>query len=65
MAMATVPHSVPHCVPSTSAVVVTLEEKDVEGAALEEPLDIKTLPQLLWWLLCYGIEASSSEKRLL
>ena len=44
-AMTTVPHSVPDCVPSTSATVLTLEE-DVEGATLKEPLDGKTVPQL-------------------
>ena len=38
--------AVPHSVPTTSAVVVTLEEDDVQGAALEEPLDSKTIPQL-------------------
>ena len=62
-AMATVPHSVPDCMPSTSAMVLTLEEEDVEGATLEEPLDGKTVPQLRWWLLCHGIEVPSSESK--
>jgi hypothetical protein len=47
----------------TSSAVLTLEEDDVEGAALEEPLDAKTIPQLQWWLLCHGIETPSSEKK--
>ena len=50
------------CVPTTSAVVLTLEE-DVDGAAIEEPLDARTIPQLQWWLLCHGIEAPSSDKK--
>ncbi len=51
--------------PSTSsdAVVVTLLEEDVEGAALEEPLETKTIPQLRWWLLCHGIKAPASDKK--
>ena len=51
-----------HSVPTTSAVVVTLEEDDVQGAVLEDPLDSKTIPQLWWWLLCHGVEAPSSVK---
>ena len=49
--------------PASSAVVLTLEEDDVEGASLEEPLDAKTIPQLQWWLLCHGIVTPSSEKK--
>ena len=55
--------AVPDCVPKTSAVVLTLEEEDVDGAAVEEPLDTRTIPQLRWWLLCHGIEAPSSDKK--
>ena len=51
------------CVPTTSAVVLTLEEEDVDGAAIEEPLDARIIPQLRWWLLCHGIEAPSSDKK--
>ena len=52
------------CVPKTSAVVLTLEEEDVDGAAVEEPLDTRTITQLRWWLLCHGIEAPSSDKKV-
>ena len=55
--------ALPDCVPKTSAVVLTLEEEDVDGAAVEEPLDTRTIPQLRWWLLCHGIEAPSSDKK--
>ena len=55
----------PSSAPSTSgsAINVTLEESDIEGAALEDTLDSKTVPQLRWWLLCHGIQAPSSEKK--
>ena len=55
----------PKSSPSTSgtAVSVTLEEKDVEEASLEEPLDNKIVPQLQWRLLCHGIQVPSSEKK--
>ena len=55
--------AVPDCEPTTSAVVLTLEEEDVDGAAIEEPLDTRTIPQLRWCLLCHGIEAPSSDKK--
>ena len=42
---------------------MTLEEKDIEGASLEEPLDSKTVPQLRWWLLCHGVQVPTSEKK--
>jgi hypothetical protein len=34
--------------PALNPVVVTLEEEDVEGAVLEEPLETKTIQQLCW-----------------
>ena len=54
--------AVRHCVPKPSAMVLTLEE-DVDGAAVEEPLDTRTIPQLRWWILCHRIEALSSDKK--
>ena len=36
---------------------VQLTEKDIPGAALEEPLEGHTVPALRWWLLCHGIQA--------
>ena len=37
---------------STSAVVVELDEDDIPGASLSDPLDKHTIPELKWWLLC-------------
>ena len=45
------------------AVAVYLEDGDIEGATLEEPLEAKTIPQLRWWLVCHGREAPSSLKK--
>ena len=58
--------SQPSSAPSTSstAINVTLEEKDIEGASLEEPLDSKTVPQLRWWLLCHGVHVPTNELSL-
>ena len=39
---------------SEDAVAVYLEDGDIEGATLEEPLEAKTIPQLRWWLVCHG-----------
>ena len=35
---------------SQDAVAVYLEDGDIEGVTLEEPLGAKTIPQLRWWL---------------
>ena len=40
--------------------VVQLTEVDVPGALLEEPMDKHSIPALKRWLLCHGIEMSSS-----
>ena len=48
---------------SSSAVTVCLEESDIEGAVLDEPLETKTILQLRWWLTCHGVESPSNEKR--
>ena len=45
------------------AVTVSLEEEDIEGATLDEPLETRTIPQLRWCLLCHGIEPVASEKK--
>ena len=34
-----------------STVVLDLEESNIEGAYLSEPLDKHTMEQLRWWLL--------------
>lgn len=46
-----------------SSITVTLEESDIEGAVLEEPLQTKTVPQLQWWLMCHGQDAPRSVKK--
>ena len=48
---------------SSSSVMVSLEEGDIEGASLEEPLETKRIPQLRWWLLCHGSDPPASEKK--
>ena len=41
-----------------------LTEEDIPGAALQEPLEGHTVPALRWWLLCHGIQAPTSWKKL-
>ena len=43
--------------------VVRLTEVDVPGALLEEPIDKHSIPALKQWLLCRGIEMSSSVRK--
>ena len=43
--------------------VVLLTEVDVPGASLEEPMDKHSIPALKQWLLCRGIEMSSSVRK--
>ena len=44
-------------------VQVELVEEDIPGAALEEPLDVKNVAALRWWLQCRGIELASSWRK--
>ena len=37
-----------------------LTEQDIPGAALNEPMDQYTMPELRWWLLCHGIQVTAS-----
>ena len=37
-----------------------LTEQDIPGAALNEPLDQHTMPELRWWLLCHWIQMTVS-----
>ena len=46
-----------------SGINVVLEENDIEGATLNEPLEAHTIPKLRWWLICHGRDAPSSEKK--
>ena len=43
--------------------VVQLTEVDVPGALLEEPMDKHSIPASKRWLLCHGIEMSSSVRK--
>lgn len=45
------------------AEVPVLTEEDIPGAMLNEPLETHTIPALKWWLLCRGIQVSSSMKK--
>ena len=47
----------------SSQQVVQLTEIDVPGASLEEPMDKHSIPALKRWLLCRGIEMSSSVRK--
>ena len=40
-----------------------LTEQDIPGAALNEPLDQHTMPELWWWLLCHGIQVTASLRK--
>ena len=42
---------------------VQLTEHDIPGALLNEPLESATVPQLKWWLLCRGIQSSSTVRK--
>ena len=40
-----------------------LTENDIPGAILNEPLENATVQALKWWLLCRGMQASSSWRK--
>ena len=40
-----------------------LTEQDIPGAALNEPLDQHTMPELRWWLLCHWIQVPASLRK--
>ena len=48
---------------SSSAIAVELEESDIDGATLEEPLETHTVPKLRWWLVCHGQDDVRSSER--
>ena len=62
--------SVPQPAPGTSSgtdsatIPPVLTEQDfpgmITGAAKNEPLDKHSMPELQWWLLCHGIQVTSS-----
>ena len=41
-----------------------LTKKDIPGAILNQPLENATVPELKWWLLCRGIQAPSSWRKM-
>ena len=41
-----------------------LTKKDIPGAILNEPLENATVPELKWWLLCRGIQARPSWRKM-
>ena len=44
-------------------VTVKLTEVDIPGASLSEPLEMHTIPELKWWLLCRGVQPPTSWKK--
>ena len=48
---------------STPSSVHELNEEDIPGAILHEPLESATLHALRWWLLCHGIQARTSWRK--
>jgi len=47
-----------------SNVILTLTEDDIPGASLKEPLEKHNIAALKWWLLCRGIQVSSSSRKM-
>ena len=45
---------------NSATIPPVLTEQDIPGAALNEPLDQHTMPELRWWLLCHGIQVTAS-----
>ena len=48
---------------SDQVTVIQLTERDIPGAFLSEPIDRPTMPELWWWLLCRGIQTTTSWKK--
>ena len=42
---------------------IVLTEADIPGASLQEPLEVHNVAALKWWLLCRGVQVSSSCKK--
>lgn len=52
--------------PSSSipaATTLELEESDIQGAYLPDPLDAHTVEQLKWWLSCHGCTYLASDRK--
>ena len=48
---------------SSTDCTLELQDSDIEGAYLGEPLDSHTVEQLKWWLLCHGCTTPSSARK--
>ena len=44
--------------------VVKLTAADIPGASLSEPFEVHAIPALRWWLLCRGVAAPQSWKKV-
>ena len=44
--------------------LLTLDEGDIDGAYLPEPLDKHTVEQLRWWLLCHGCKYQTGDRKI-
>ena len=42
---------------------IVLTEADIPGASLQKPLEVHNVAALKWWLLCRGVQVSSSCKK--
>ena len=51
------------CINMTDTVDIVLTEADIPGATLKEPLEVHTIAALRWWLLCRGVQVSSTCKK--
>ena len=43
--------------------LLELNETDIEGAYLSHPLDVHTVEQLKWWMLCHGCKYHRSDRK--
>ena len=43
--------------------IVELDDNDIPGAKLNEPLEKHGIPALKWWLQCRGINFTASTKK--
>ena len=48
--------------PSIDPLAVELDESNIPGAMLSPPFECHRVPELKWWLLCWGIRPAVSMK---
>ena len=51
------------CAAPAVELTIQLTEDDVEGAKLDEPLEMQNVSALKRWLLCRGVEMPSSSRK--